>query len=106
MTEGTCAACTGYRHGVCEAGGLTMGSPEAACERHRVRRADGGNARTGIKCPNCGGQVGLHAGHIDDGRVFVCEKGKPPMREAKYHCGNCNSAVISPKECEPGVTGQ
>lgn len=30
-----------------------------------------------IKCPNCGGQIDFHAGHIDNGRVFVCEKGKP-----------------------------
>lgn len=59
-----------------------------------------------IKCPNCGEQVDFHAGRTGNGRVFVCEKGKPPMREAKYYRGNCNSAAISPKKCEPEVTGR
>ena len=54
-----------------------------------------------VECPNCGGQVDFHAGHIDNGRVFVCEKGKPPMREAMYHCRHCDSTVIFPKKCEP-----
>lgn len=57
-------------------------------------------------CTNCGEQIDPHAGHIDNGRVFVCEKGKPPMREVKYYCGNCNSTAIFPKKCEPEVTGQ
>lgn len=83
-----------------------MGSSEAVCERHRAKRADGGNARTGIKCPNCGEQIDLHAGHIDNGRVFVCDKGKPLMREVKYYCGNCNSTVIFFKKCEPEGTGR
>jgi hypothetical protein len=38
--------------------------------------------------------------------VFVCEKGKPLMREVKYYCGNCNSTVIFLKKCEPEVTGR
>lgn len=59
-----------------------------------------------IKCPNCGGQIDPHAGHIDDGRVFVCEKGKPLMREVKYRCGRCDSVVIFIKKCEPEVTGR
>lgn len=57
-------------------------------------------------CPNCGEQIDLHAGHINNGRVFVCEKGKPLMREVKYYCGNCNSTVIFLKKCEPEVTGR
>ena len=57
-------------------------------------------------CPDCGRQIDLHAGHIDRVRVFVCEKGKPPMREAKYHCGNCDPVVIFTEKCEPGVTGR
>lgn len=55
----------------------------------------------GIKCPNCGRQIDPHAGHINNGRVFVCEKGKPLMLEVKYRCGNCNSTIIFLKKCEP-----
>lgn len=40
-----------------------------------------------------------------EGRVFVCEKGKPPMREIEYHCGNCHSTVIFPKKYEPEGVG-
>lgn len=54
-----------------------------------------------IECPNCGGQIDFHAGHIDNGRVFVCQKGKPLMREAMYHCRHCDSTVIFLKKCEP-----
>lgn len=54
-----------------------------------------------IECPNCGGQIDFHAGHIDNGRVFVCEKGRPPMREVGYHCRHCDSTVIFLKKCEP-----
>ena len=35
---------------------------------------------TCVTCPNCGRQIDFHAGHINNGRVFVCEKGKPLMR--------------------------
>lgn len=73
MGEGTCAACNGS---VCTVGG--------------------GKADMGIRCPNCGGQVDFHAGH-----VFVCEKGKPLMREVRYHCRHCDSTVIFLKKCEP-----
>ena len=79
MTEGTCAA----------------------CEYHGEVRAGGGKADMGIECPNCGGQ----AVHTDKGRVFVCEKGRPPMREARYHCRRCDSTVIFLKKCEPEGVG-
>lgn len=36
-----------------------------------------------------------------EGRVFVCEKGKPLMREIMYHCRHCDSTVIFLKKCEP-----
>lgn len=52
-------------------------------------------------CPNCGEQIDFHAGHIDNGRVFVCEKGKPLMREVRYHCRYCDSTVIFIEKCEP-----
>lgn len=83
-----------------------MGGPEAACGRHRARRADGEDARAGIKCPNCGGRIDFHAGHAPNGSVFVCEKGKPLMREVKYYCGNCDSTVIFLKKCEPEGAGR
>lgn len=57
-------------------------------------------------CPNCSEGIDFHAGHIDNGHVFVCEKGKPLMREVKYYCGNCNSTVIFLKKCEPEGTGR
>lgn len=59
---------------------------------------------TCVTCPNCGRQIDFHAGHINNGRVFVCEKGKPLMREVKYRCGHCNSTVIFLKKCEPEGT--
>ena len=58
-----------------------------------------------VKCPNCGRQIDPHAGHINNGRVFVCEKGKPLMREVKYYCDNCDSAIIFLKKCEPKGVG-
>lgn len=36
-----------------------------------------------------------------NGRVFVCEKGKPLMREVRYHCMYYDSTVIFLKKCEP-----
>lgn len=68
------------------------------------RRTDN-DGRASTKCPNCGKQVDFHAGHIDNGRVFACEKGKPPMREARYHCRHCDSTVIFPEKCEPEGVG-
>lgn len=65
--------------------------------------AHGGHA--GIECPNCGGHIDSHAGRIDRGRVFVCEKGKPLMREARYHCRGCGSTVIFHEKCEPEGVG-
>lgn len=64
------------------------------------RRIDN-DGRASIKCPNCGKQIDFHAGHIDNGRVFVCEEGKPLMREVRYHCRHCDSTVIFLKKCEP-----
>lgn len=61
----------------------------------------GGKADMGIRCPNCGEQIGFHAGHINNGRVFVCEKGKPLMREVRCYCRHCDSTVIFLKKCEP-----
>lgn len=61
---------------------------------------------TCVTCPNCGRQIDFHAGHIDNGHVFVCEKGKPLMREVKYRCGCCDSVIIFIKKCEPEVTGR
>ena len=54
-----------------------------------------------IKCPNCGGPIDPHAGHINNGRVFVCEEGRPLAREVRYRCGNCGSTIIFIRECEP-----
>lgn len=58
---------------------------------------------TCVTCPNCGEQIDFHAGHIDNGHVFVCEKGKPLMREVRYYCRRCDSTVIFLKKCEPEV---
>lgn len=52
----------------------------------------------GVKCPDCGERTDFHAGHIDNGRVFVCEKGEPLMREARYYRRHCDSTVISLKK--------
>lgn len=52
-------------------------------------------------CPDCGGQIDFHAGYIDNGRVFVCEKGRPPMREVRYRCRHCDSTIIFLEKCEP-----
>ena len=101
MTKGTCATCANYRCGVCKIDGFIMGSSETVCERYRAKQADRGDARTGIKCPNCGERIDFHAGHINNGNVFVCEKGKPLSREVKYYCGNCDSTIIFIKKYEP-----
>ena len=95
MTERTCAACAEYNGGVCTVDGFTMGSHDAACEYHRAKRAGGGKADMGIKCPSCGGQID----RIDKGNVFVCEKGKPLTREVRYHCRHCDSTTIFLKKC-------
>lgn len=58
-----------------------------------------------VECPNCGRQVDPHSGHIPGGRVFVCEKGKPLMREIKYYCENCHSTIIFLKKYEPEGVG-
>lgn len=91
VTERTCATCADCN-----------GSVRDCC---RAKRAGGGKADMGIECPNCGGQIDFHAGHIDNGRVFVCEKGRPPMREVGYHRRHCDSTVISLKKCGPKGVG-
>lgn len=68
------------------------------------RRIDN-DGHAGIECPNCGRQIDFHAGHIDNGRVFVCEKGRPPMREAGYRCRHCDSTIIFLEKCEPEGVG-
>ncbi|MBO9161958.1 MAG: hypothetical protein J7E10_13585 [Escherichia coli] len=75
--------------------GYTPDGDGAMCRRI----GNGGCA--GIECPNCGKQIDFHAGYIDNGRVFVCEKGRPLMREVRYHCRHCDSTVIFIKKCEP-----
>lgn len=60
---------------------------------------------TCVTCPNCGKQIDFHAGHIDNGRVFVCEKGRPLTREVRYHCRHCDSTVIFLEKCEPEGVG-
>lgn len=101
MTERTCATCANCNGSVCTVDGFIMGSSDAACEYYRAKRAGGGKADMGIKCPNCGGQID----RINNGRVFVCEKGRPLMREVKYHCQHCDSTVIFLKKCEPEGVG-
>lgn len=49
-------------------------------------------------CPKCHSTEHLH---INNGHVFVCEKGKPLMREIRYHCRHCDSTIIFLKKCEP-----
>lgn len=77
---------------------------ESDSDSAMCRRIDN-DGRADIECPNCGKQVDFHAGHIDNGRVFVCEKGRPPMREARYHCRHCGSTVIFIEKCEPKGVG-
>lgn len=59
--------------------------------------AGGGEAGMGIECPGCGGRTD----RIDRGDVFVCEKGRPLMREARYRCGRCGSTTVFLERCEP-----
>lgn len=94
MSERTCATCANYNGSVCTVDGFIVWSYDAACDYYRAKRADGGKDDMGIKCPNCGEQIDFHAGHINNGRVFVCEKGKPLMREVRYYCRHCDSTVI------------
>ena len=97
MTERTCTTCAKYNGSVCTVDGFIMGSYDAACDYHCAKRTGGGKADMGIECPNCGGQID----RIDKGSVFVCEKGRPPMREVRYYCRHCDSTVIFLKKCEP-----
>lgn len=97
MTERTCATCANRNAGVCTVDGFIMGSYNAACEYYRAKRVDGDKADMGIRCPNCGERID----RINKGNVFVCEKGKPLMREVRYYCRHCDSTVIFLKKCEP-----
>lgn len=97
MTERTCATCANCNGRVCTVDGLIVGSHDTACEYYHAKRAGGGKADMGIKCPNRGEQIV----HIDKCNVFVCEKGKPLMREVRYYCRHCDPTVIFPKKCEP-----
>lgn len=101
MTERTCATCAKYNGSVCTVDGFIMGSYDAACDYYRAKRAGGGKADMGIRCPNCCG----HIDRINKGNVFVCEKGKPLMREARYYCRHCDSTVIFLKKCEQEGVG-
>ena len=97
MTERTCATCSNCNGSVCTVDGFIMGSHDSACEYYSVRRDGGGKADMGIKCPNCGEQID----RINNGKVFVCEKGRPLMREVMYYCRHCDSTTIFLKKCEP-----
>lgn len=99
MTERTCATCVKYNGSVCTVDGFIMGSSDAACEYYCAKRAGGGKADMGIKCPNCCKRID----RINKGNVFVCEKGRPLMREVRYYCRHCDSTVIFLKKCEPEV---
>lgn len=52
-----------------------------------------------IKCPNCGRQIDRRAGYVNEGRVFICEKGRPLIRKTKYRCPSCDSTIIFIKKC-------
>lgn len=101
MTERTCATCVNCNGRVCKIDGFIMGSSDAACEFYRAGQTGDRDEGTGIKCPNCGRQIDFHSGHINRSNVFVCEKGKPLMREIMYYCRACDSTVIFLKKCEP-----
>ena len=101
MTERTCATCANCNGRVCTVDGFIAMTYDAACEYYCAKRADGDKADIGIRCPNCGERIDFHAGHINKGNVFVCEKGKPLMREVRYYCLHCDSTVIFLKKCEP-----
>ena len=101
MGEGTCAACADRDGGVRTADGPIAGGDGTACGYRRARRIGGGRADMGVKCPNCGGRTD----RVDKGDVFVCGKGRPPMREAGYHCRRCDSTVIFLGKCEPEGVG-
>ncbi len=59
-----------------------------------------------IKCPNCGRQIDHCTRYIPNGRVFICEKGKPLARKVKYYCDNCDSVIIFIERCEPKGVGR
>lgn len=101
MNDKTCATCAKRNRRICTIDCRIVGHYEAACEYYSVGRTDGGKADMGIRCPDCGGRID----RINKGDVFVCEKGKPLMREVRYYCRHCNSTVIFLKKCEPEGVG-
>lgn len=101
MTERTCATCAKRNGSVCTIDCLIVGYFKAACEYYCAKQIGGGKADMGIKCPNCGEQID----RINKGSVFVCEKGRPLMREVRYYCRHCDSTVIFLKKCEPEGVG-
>ena len=65
-------------------------------------------ARGTFECTGMAGggrRIGPHGGHVPDGRVPVCGKGGPPMREIECRRGNRGSAAIFPERCEPEGVG-
>ena len=93
MTERTCATCAKYNGSVCTVDGFIMGSYDAACDYYCAKRAGGGKADMGTKCPNCGG------------RIDRIDKGKPPMRGVRYYCRHCDSTIIFLEKCGPKGVG-
>lgn len=57
-----------------------------------------------IRCPNCGRQIDRRAGYVNEGRVFICEKGKPITRKTKYRCPSCDSTIIILKRYDENWT--
>ncbi len=54
-----------------------------------------------FKCPNCGKWTDVPVAHINEGRVFIYEEGKPLVRKTKFYCPKCDSTIIFIKKCEP-----
>lgn len=97
----------GQAYGPCrhfhESGDDRMPCParDAACGYRRAGRAGGDKAGMGVRCPGRGGRADPRAGHIGNGHVPACEKGRPPMRGAGYHRRHCDPTAIPPEKCEP-----
>lgn len=98
MTERTCATYANCNGRVCTVDGFIMGGAMTPHANTTVRSEQAEGRRTwASNAPNCGGQID----RINKGNVFICEKGKPLMREVRYYCRHCDSTVIFLKRCEP-----